>query len=165
MKFCSKCGNQIDENAIFCPHCGHRTNGDESAFKNYNPYFNNMPVIDTKESKLVALLSFLFVDVGFILWLFIRGTRPGKARSALKGLLARLCFSLPILGAALWVLWRGEQAKGDYAKVAGISAIVGVAAYAFMIVAMIATNGFAGIDLNGLLEGLNEGMAAFISLR
>ena len=141
MKFCSNCGKQIDENAIFCPNCGARTNGDESAdrggfnpYGSYNPYGGNpyggtYPVYDTTPSKLVSVIAFLSWQIGLILWFLWRRTRPGKAESAIKGALASACVSMPILGLALWLLWKKEPSKVSLAKIAGISAIVGVGVY------------------------------------
>lgn len=31
MSFCQNCGTQLDDNAVFCPNCGHRCKLDESA--------------------------------------------------------------------------------------------------------------------------------------
>lgn len=141
MKFCKNCGNAIDDNAIFCSKCGSRTNGDGprvnfdtfGGFGGYNQY----PVYDTTGSAALAVVSFLFWQVGLIVWLFCRHTRPGKARSAAKGALGNACFGMPVLGLVLWILWKGDYQKKDYAKVCGISAIVGAALYALLIVGMV----------------------------
>lgn len=147
MKFCKFCGNQIDENAIFCPKCGSRVNGESSnpyggQNTSYNPYGgfgyqNPYPVYDTAGSKAVAVLSFIFWQAGLILWFFWRRSRPGKARSAAKGTLANVCVSLPVFGAAVWLLWKDDFDKKDFAKVAGISAIVGAVIYAITIIAVV----------------------------
>jgi chromate transport protein ChrA len=164
MKYCNKCGHQIDENAIFCSNCGARVNGDRTGFTSYNPYFGQgTPVIDTKSSALISVISFISPYVGIILWLFMRHTRPGKSRSALKGLLSRLAVSMPIAGVAVWAIMKDEERNKDYAKIAGISAVVGVAMYALMILALILTDGFALIDLGVVEEIVNEQFSAFIS--
>ena len=59
------------------------------------------------------------------MWLFWRNTRPGKARSALKGLMSIASFNIPLLGLLFWLLWRKEPGKQEYAKICGISAIAG----------------------------------------
>ena len=133
MKFCSNCGKQIEDNAIFCPHCGARANGDTSGnpyggtgtYGGYNPYGGTYPVYDTTPSKAVAVLSFFFWQVGVILWLVFRRTRPGKATSALKGALASACVSMPVLGLVLWLIWKNDPTKQSFAKVAGYAAIAG----------------------------------------
>lgn len=135
MKYCKNCGAAIDENAIFCPRCGLRTNGDAPKvnFENFgfNPYtqYAYQPV-DNEPSKIIAILAFMFWWVGLAIWLFCRRSRPGKARSALKGLLSSACFTLPVLGAVMWALWKGDVEKDSYAQVAKYSAIAGVIFYA-----------------------------------
>ena len=145
MKFCKQCGNRVDENAIFCPNCGARINGDGPSV-NYGPYgggyntfggYGRQPVYDTAPSMLIAILSFVFWEVGLIVWFFCRHNRPGKARSAAKGALASACFGMPIIGAVLWVLWKDDVNKNDFAKVCAISAIVGAGIYVLLIGASI----------------------------
>ena len=166
MKFCTNCGSRIDENAIFCPNCGARVNGEKTHTNNggYDPYGTyRYPIYDTQPSLAVAIISFVFWQAGLITWLFCRTSRPGKARSAAKGLLANICFSLPIVGAIIYALWRKDGENADYAKVAGISAIVGGAFYLVLIIAMIATGGFANLTFDGDLDELIPGVSAFIN--
>lgn len=142
MKFCKNCGRELDENAIFCSHCGTRANGDgpKINFDNFGGGFNTyggydyQPYYDTAPSKFIAVISFLFWQAGLLIWFFCRRTRPGKARSAAKGALSSACVSMPIIGAVLWVLWKDDPSKQDYAKVSAISAIVGAGIYALLIV-------------------------------
>lgn len=130
MKYCKNCGSVIDDNAIFCPRCGARANGDGPTV-NYNTYGGyGYGALDNEPSKLIAVLSFAFWWLGLAVWAFCRHTRPGKARSALKGLLSSACFSIPIIGAVLWALWKGDPEKQDYARIASKSAIVGAIFYA-----------------------------------
>ena len=161
MKICNKCGHQIDENAIFCSNCGARVNGDRTGFTSYNPYFGQgTPIIDTKGSVLIAVVSFFWAYAGLLLWLFMRRTRPGKARSALKGMIAGISVSMPIAGATIWAIWSDEDSNGEYAKIAGIGAVVGTIMFALLIVAMIVTNGFSSLDLSAIEEIINENAAA-----
>ena len=166
MKYCNNCGNATDDNAIFCPHCGARTNGEKSHV-NFNPYggfggYGYQPYYDTKGSALLAVLSFLFWQAGVIIWLFCRQTRPGKARSAAKGALSSACLGIPIIGLVLWIIWKDDYSKKDYAKVAGISAIVGVVLYA-AIIALSAVVGMLGVDVGEYAIPFGE-MAAMINL-
>lgn len=127
MKFCRNCGAQIDDNAIFCHNCGSRTNGDAPNNPyGFDPYGGAFCGIDMRESWPIKILSFLFWQAGLILWFFWRNTRPGKARSALKGTLSAACFQFPIAGLVLWFLWRGDLENKIYAKIGAISAIVGI---------------------------------------
>lgn len=60
--FCYKCGKQIDDEAIVCPHCG-------CATKNYNPRGKQIfqPALPedsaSRKSRLVALLLCIFLGV------------------------------------------------------------------------------------------------------
>ncbi len=130
----------IDENAIFCPRCGSRTNGDGPAINfnifggGYNTYggdYGYQPV-DTAPSKWVAVISFMFWWAGLAIWMFCRHTRPGKAHSALMGLLSSACVSIPLVGLVIWALWKDDPTKRDMVKVSTVSAIVGAAFYALM---------------------------------
>ena len=148
MKYCKRCGNPLDPNAIFCPKCGARANGDDPQM-NYNPYggfgnpygnFGGYPVYDTRGSVWVTVLSFAFWQIGLLMWFFWRHTRPGKARSAAKGALSYASAGMPILGLVLWLVWKNTPENKDLAKVCGISAIVGAAVYALLIVCVIVLN-------------------------
>jgi hypothetical protein len=44
---------------------------------------------------------------------------------------------MPVLGAVLWLLWKDEYDRGDFAKMAGISAIVGGAVLALTFIVAI----------------------------
>ena len=155
MKFCNNCRNPMDDNAIFCSCCGARANGDGPSV-NYNPYggFNDPYGYDNpygyyrdyQGSKAIAVLSFIYWPAGLIMWFFWRHARPGKARSASKGALASGSLSMPILGLILWLVWREDYEKKDYAKACGISAIVGAAIYAVAIIAQYV------LGLSGVLD-------------
>ena len=157
----------MDDNALFCSKCGARANG-EGPRVNYNPYGGfggyNAPVYDTKESLPIAILSFVFWQIGLAVWLFCRHTRPGKARSAAKGALSSACVGMPILGAALWLIWKDDMGRRDYAKLCGISAIVGAALYAVMIIGVIVLN-LTGIVDEGYFTTLpiGEMMASIVN--
>ena len=153
MKFCKYCGNSIDDNAIFCSSCGARVNDDAPGGYNQNCGFNRSPFgsftspyYSSEGSSAIAVLSFFFWEVGLVLWLVWRRTNPGKARSAAKGALANACLGMPVLGLVLWLIWREDIDKQDYAKVCGISAIVGAvfAAICLLMTAILAISGALG---------------------
>ena len=169
MKNCSCCGNSIDENAIFCPYCGARANGDGPRV-NYEPYgggfsmfggYNYQQFVDNQPSKAVAILSFIFLYLGLIIWFTCRRSRPGKARSAIKGMLSSACVSIPLIGAALWIIWKDDYTKRDLAKVGGISAIVGAGIYGLMMIASIILTLTGALD-SGFYISI-PGMAATVS--
>ncbi len=136
MKFCNRCGSQIDDNAIFCPRCGYRINGDtvNGGYNRQGGYYYApfTPAADHTPSKGIAVLSFFFWQVGLIIWLVCRHTKPGKSRSALKGMLASFCLSAPVLGLVYWILW-SKSDRRDIAKVCGICAIVGASALVLLV--------------------------------
>lgn len=169
MKFCNNCGKQIDDNAIFCSHCGTRVNGDGASYGSrgtFNPYepfspYRSYPVYDQRESMLIAAISFMSWQIGLILWLIFKRSRPGLSRSASKGLCASGSVGLPILGGVLWMIWRNDAQMRDYAKIAGISAIIGAIAYAFLIASVLflgvteilPESGAAGGDILAFISG------------
>lgn len=171
MKYCKNCGAPIDDNAIFCTRCGNRVNGDGPTVNfntfsgGYNTYGGyGYPQVDNEPSKIIAVLSFMFWWVGLAVWIFTRHTRPGKARSALKGLLASACFSLPILGAVMWALWKGDPGKNEYAKVASRSAIVGAIFYAVWALLSVVAVLTGALDAGYYVE-ITEAITGAASLR
>ena len=72
MKYCSKCGQQVHQDAVICPYCGCAISGASS---------NDAP------STGYAILGFLIPVVGLILYLVNKDSAPQKARSAGKGAL------------------------------------------------------------------------------
>ena len=57
---------------------------------------------------------------------------------------------MPIVGATVWAIWKDDDGNGNYAKIAAVSAIVGVIMYALLIVAIIVTKGFSTLDLGSI---------------
>ena len=99
MKYCSKCGKEIMDEAVICPGCG-------CAQENNVPG-NNAPQIKTALSNLGreassnfgwSVLGFFIPIVGLILYLVWKETNPSKAKAAgygaLSGFLLSLCVSV-----------------------------------------------------------------------
>ncbi len=86
--YCKNCGQQIDDNAFVCPHCG--------VAQRYVPQVQ--PIPDSGGFGW-ALLGFLIPIVGLVLYLVWKDTKPMTARSAGKGALAAV-----IVGVVLYVL-------------------------------------------------------------
>ncbi len=80
MKFCSHCGQQVDDNAVVCVKCGCAIGGSNIQTKNY--------ASDDAPDTGFAVLGFFFPIVGLILYLVKKDTYPQKAKSAGKGALA-----------------------------------------------------------------------------
>ena len=83
MKYCSKCGKEINEEAVVCIHCGCRV---ESA-----PYHE-----EDKKSPGFGVLGFFFPLIGLILYCVWKDKTPLKAKSAGKGALIGFCVSLVV---------------------------------------------------------------------
>ena len=69
---------------------------------------------------------------------------------------------MPPLGLALWILWKDDPSKKDYAKVVGISAIVGAGIIASALVLAVIAN-LMGVDYSTVIPNAG-GMAALIGL-
>ena len=76
MKFCSKCGKEVHDDAVICTHCGCSIAGGN-------------PVVDAQDAPSMgfAVLGFFIPLVGLILYLMWHNTKPKKAASAGKGAL------------------------------------------------------------------------------
>ena len=85
--FCSKCGKEVNDEAVVCVHCGCALGSRNGSI--VNP--NDAP------STGFAVLGFLIPLVGLILYLVNKDTSPLKAKSAGKGALAGLIVSLAFL--------------------------------------------------------------------
>ena len=83
MKFCSKCGKEINEEAVICVHCGCSIAPNAPAAAN----------ADAPNTGF-AVLGFFIPLVGLILYLVNKDSSPLKAKSAGKGALIGFCVSL-----------------------------------------------------------------------
>lgn len=84
MKFCSKCGKEILDEAVVCPNCGCAVAP------------NTMTSINDAPSTGYAVLGFFIPLVGLILYLVNKDKTPLKAKSAGKGALIGFCVSVGI---------------------------------------------------------------------
>lgn len=81
MKFCSKCGNQIPDEAVICVHCGCQVS-------------DAKPAVQDAPSTGYAVLGFFFPLIGLVLYLVNKDTCPMKAKSAGKGALIGVIVSV-----------------------------------------------------------------------
>ncbi len=86
MKFCSKCGKEILEEAVICPHCGCATGAN-------NPV--TAPIEEDKANVGLCIFSALFPIFGIIYW-------PVKYKVTPK--CATACGVTAIISWILWVL-------------------------------------------------------------
>ena len=82
MKYCSKCGKEIFEEAVICPHCGCAV--------------AKTPAVDDAPNMGFAVLGFFLPIVGLILYLIWKDKTPLKAKSAGKGALIGVCVSIAL---------------------------------------------------------------------
>lgn len=164
MRNCRNCGQEIDDNAIFCYKCGARTNGDNPRRAyGFNPYDRGYGYVDNDGSTLITVISFLFWQVGIILWIMWRAMRPGKADSALKGGLGGLCFQMPVFGLVLWLLMRKDARYSSIVKFGAISAIVGAAVSVVSSIAFAMLKYYGIFDMEQyLIDIMNNMYATFI---
>ena len=84
MKYCSKCGRQSYDDAIFCPHCGNTLS--YGANSSYNPFdtspFGNS-YSDAPLEMSHRILSFAMPIYGLAYWYFKRYEAPSKAHTAM----------------------------------------------------------------------------------
>lgn len=84
MKFCSKCGKEIMDEAVVCPSCGCAQ--------------ANAPTATGQDSDSFgwACLGFCIPVVGLILWLIWKDNYPMKAKKAGVGALASVIVTVVI---------------------------------------------------------------------
>ena len=86
MKFCTKCGKELLDEAVICTNCGCAVGGANGLYEIANQ--NDAP------SAGFAVLGFFIPIVGFILYLVFSDSTPLKAKSAGKGALAGFITSI-----------------------------------------------------------------------
>ena len=92
MKFCSKCGKELDDGAVICPGCGCAVD-------------SPAPVTNTKSDSGSfgwAVLGFFIPLVGLILYLVWKDEKPKCAKKA--GIVALVGFICNILLYVLYVV-------------------------------------------------------------
>lgn len=78
MKFCSKCGHELVDEAVVCVNCGCSV---------ADPATPAAPAVADAPNMGLAVLGFFIPLVGLILYLINKDTAPRKAKSAGKGAL------------------------------------------------------------------------------
>lgn len=84
MKYCSKCGKELMEEAVVCPGCGCAQENQTVQAQNDSSSFG------------WALLGFCIPLVGLILYLVWKDNTPLKAKSAGKGALVSVILSVVV---------------------------------------------------------------------
>jgi hypothetical protein len=80
MKFCSKCGKELEDNAAFCVACG----APQASAPAVAPAPVSTPKTDPNDASSFGfgVLGFFIPLAGLILWLMWRDETPKKAKSA-----------------------------------------------------------------------------------
>ncbi len=122
MKFCRKCGKQLDDNAQFCDNCGANQDG-TSTISTTNSNNSQASNISSKSRAVAALLAWFLGGLG------VHNFYLGNKKKAIAQLVCTLLFFLiiPIIVSSIWVLVDfviilcGTYADGDGKVVASWS--------------------------------------------
>ncbi len=88
MKYCSKCGQELHDDADVCIHCGSATSISAEQVA---------PAVQDAPSMGFSVLGFFIPIVGLILYLtFNNSDQPLKAKSAGKGALIGFCAAVGV---------------------------------------------------------------------
>ena len=84
MKYCTKCGNAMQDLENYCGRCGYPSNVNTNINYTYNNqnYENSNCKVD-KPSILLIILSFLIPIAGFILYFYEKKEHPKSAKGYL----------------------------------------------------------------------------------
>ena len=127
MNVCSKCGKKLKKNDKVCSNCGKKVKLVKSATKDTKVVVN-----DTKKEvkKVVEKV-----------------TEPKTSNKALVILTWILGLLLPPVGLVLYLMWR--KTKKEYAKNAGVGALVATCIWAFLgLTLLIDTKGKEKVESN-----------------
>ena len=69
-KFCSKCGNKLDEEVKYCPKCGNDVNGETKASKEQNYSFYSGEVVN-RNVVVAIILTFLTCGIYGMFWVCV----------------------------------------------------------------------------------------------
>ena len=81
MKYCKNCNSELNDNAIYCSHCGLTQEIEINK-------------VNDKGGFWWGLLGFVVPLVGFILYLVFRNERPKTSKACGIGALINLCFNI-----------------------------------------------------------------------
>ena len=85
MKFCTKCGKELHDEAVVCTGCGCAVN-DNNGYNNFNnnPYnnaYNNKPAVVDEVSVGLCVLAALIPLFGIIYWAVQHDETPKRAKA------------------------------------------------------------------------------------
>lgn len=109
MKFCSKCGQEVNPSAVVCVHCGCSIsggNGEDSGSFGY------------------SLLGFCIPIIGLILFLVWKDSKPLSAKAAGKGALVSVILAV-ILYVVYFVIIVGFLATSEFSALTSLVPLLG----------------------------------------
>lgn len=97
MKYCTRCGCELNDDAKFCTSCGARVSNEGNTPNHFNNNMNTASIATDNESTVIyGVLSFLFPIVGLILFLVYNDTKPRRAKTSGKCALASVIIGIVI---------------------------------------------------------------------
>ena len=104
-KYCSKCGNSLNEGVKFCPKCG------AQVLENTSTFMESSVVIEKREIVLAIIFSLLTCGIYGIYW-FIRMTDDAKALSSEDNANGVLAFVYTLLTCGIYqIYWYYKMGK------------------------------------------------------
>lgn len=111
MKYCSKCGQELHDDAVFCNNCGCQVAPVKTSFENtagnvassignaVKDMANSIDSVFEKDtgSELWTVLGLFLPIIGLALYFVWKKDQPRNAKNALKGALIGIGISLAII--------------------------------------------------------------------
>ncbi len=109
MAFCSKCGKEINDDAVICIYCGRSVTPQKQSSSESEEDHAGC----NSSNVVFAVLGFCIPIVGLIMWLVWKNSEPEKANSAGKGALIGFIVSLvfSIIIAVMYVALIGSLSE------------------------------------------------------
>lgn len=104
-KYCSNCGNKVDENAYICLKCGVVVN---------NNMYNQNSNIEDKGGFGWGALGFFVPMAGLILYLIWKNERPKTAKSAGIGALVSVVLNILLVIFMIFMAFSFEDVYDDH---------------------------------------------------
>ena len=109
MKFCSKCGKEIVDEAVVCPGCGCAVaNAPQTAQAPYQGY--EQPQVADEVNVGLCILAFFIPLFGIIYWPLKHKETPKKAKAC--GITALVSWGIGILFSIVWAILFGAVFSG-----------------------------------------------------
>lgn len=91
--YCPRCKYHTEENHKFCPNCGESLTTDKVQTSLADPPYD----VRNESSTLINIIAFFFPLIGIIIYFVHFKEMPGRAKSALRGVVARIIASIILI--------------------------------------------------------------------